>query len=157
MVFYRELYPFPLALVVAEQVKEPFDPNLIRRFGFERLKWKSVIGTQCWLFWDLGWTLFSRISQQWAKICTGLKRLISWTILLYYSAKILEAASGVEPNSKVLQTLALPLGYAASSGLTSFSYMNVYQSLISRYKFIALREGNGCVPSAKARYNLYFY
>ena len=38
MVFCRELYPFPLALFVAEHLEEPLDPDILARFGFERFK-----------------------------------------------------------------------------------------------------------------------
>jgi hypothetical protein len=38
MVFCRELYPFPLAVFVAEHLEEPLDPGVLTRFGFERFK-----------------------------------------------------------------------------------------------------------------------
>lgn len=38
MVFCRELYPFPLAVLVAEHLEEPLDPKVLTRFGFERFK-----------------------------------------------------------------------------------------------------------------------
>ncbi len=38
MVFCRELYPFPLAVFVAEHLEEPLDPEVLTRFGFERFK-----------------------------------------------------------------------------------------------------------------------
>jgi hypothetical protein len=38
MVFCRELYPFPLAVLVAEHLEEPLDPEVLTRFGFERFK-----------------------------------------------------------------------------------------------------------------------
>jgi hypothetical protein len=38
MVFCRELYPFPLSLFVAEHLEEPLDPEVLVRFGFEKIK-----------------------------------------------------------------------------------------------------------------------
>lgn len=38
MVFCRELYPFPLAVFVAEHLEEPLDPEVLAKFGFERFK-----------------------------------------------------------------------------------------------------------------------
>jgi hypothetical protein len=38
MVFCRELYPFPLAVFVAEHLEEPLDPEVLTRFGFEKMK-----------------------------------------------------------------------------------------------------------------------
>ncbi len=38
MVFCRELYPFPLAVFVAEHLEEPLDPEVLTKFGFERVK-----------------------------------------------------------------------------------------------------------------------
>ena len=38
MVFCRELYPFPLAVLVAEHFAEPLDPEVLIRLGFERFK-----------------------------------------------------------------------------------------------------------------------
>lgn len=38
MVFCRELYPFPLAVFVAEHLAEPLDPEVLIRFGFEKFK-----------------------------------------------------------------------------------------------------------------------
>jgi hypothetical protein len=38
MVFCRELYPFPLAVLVAEHLEEPLDPAVLTKFGFERFK-----------------------------------------------------------------------------------------------------------------------
>ncbi len=38
MIFCRELYPFPLAVFVAEHLDEPLDPDVLIRFGFERFK-----------------------------------------------------------------------------------------------------------------------
>ena len=38
MVFCRELYPFPLALLVAEHLEEPLDPKALTRLGFEQFK-----------------------------------------------------------------------------------------------------------------------
>ena len=38
MVFCRELYPFPLAVSVAEHLEEPLDPEVLIRFGFEKFK-----------------------------------------------------------------------------------------------------------------------
>lgn len=38
MVFCRELYPFPLAVFVAEHLEEPLDPGVLTKFGFERFK-----------------------------------------------------------------------------------------------------------------------
>lgn len=38
MVFCRELYPFPLAVLVAEHLEEPLDPEVLTKFGFERFK-----------------------------------------------------------------------------------------------------------------------
>lgn len=37
-VFCRELYPFPLAVFVAEHLEEPLDPAVLTRFGFEKFK-----------------------------------------------------------------------------------------------------------------------
>ncbi len=37
-VFCRELYPFPLAVYVAEHLVEPLDPAVLIRFGFEKFK-----------------------------------------------------------------------------------------------------------------------
>ena len=38
MVFCRELYPFPLAVFVAEHLDEPLDLDVLTRFGFEKFK-----------------------------------------------------------------------------------------------------------------------
>ncbi|MFI5329579.1 MAG: hypothetical protein ACHQ2F_00880 [Desulfobaccales bacterium] len=38
MVFCRELYPFPLAVLVAEHLEEPLDPQVLTRLGFEQFK-----------------------------------------------------------------------------------------------------------------------
>ncbi len=38
MVFCRELYPFPLAVFVAEHLEEPLDSLVLIKFGFERFK-----------------------------------------------------------------------------------------------------------------------
>ena len=38
MVFCRELDPFPLAVLVAEHLKEPLDPKALIRLGFEQFK-----------------------------------------------------------------------------------------------------------------------
>ncbi len=38
MVFGRELYPVPLAVFVAEHLEEPLDPEVLTKFGFERVK-----------------------------------------------------------------------------------------------------------------------
>ncbi len=38
VVFVRELYPFSLALFVAEHLDEPLDPGVLIGFGFERFK-----------------------------------------------------------------------------------------------------------------------
>ncbi len=38
MVFCRELYPFPLAVLVAEHLEEPLDPEVLTRLGFEQFK-----------------------------------------------------------------------------------------------------------------------
>ncbi len=38
MVFCRELYPFPLAVFVAEHLEEPLDPQVLTRFGFDQFK-----------------------------------------------------------------------------------------------------------------------
>jgi hypothetical protein len=38
MVFCRELYPFPLAIFVAEHLEEPLDPEVLTRFGFQRFQ-----------------------------------------------------------------------------------------------------------------------
>jgi len=38
MVFCRELYPFPLAVLVANHLEEPLDPEDLTRLGFERFK-----------------------------------------------------------------------------------------------------------------------
>ena len=38
MVFCLELYPFPLAVFVAEHLAEPLDPKVLTRFGFEKFK-----------------------------------------------------------------------------------------------------------------------
>jgi hypothetical protein len=38
MVFCRELYPFPLAVSVAEHLEEPLDLEVLTRFGFEQFK-----------------------------------------------------------------------------------------------------------------------
>ncbi len=38
MAFCRELYPFPLAVFVAEHLEEPLDPKVLASFGFERFK-----------------------------------------------------------------------------------------------------------------------
>ena len=38
MVFCRELYPFSLAVFVAEHLEEPLDPEVLTRFGFKRFK-----------------------------------------------------------------------------------------------------------------------
>jgi hypothetical protein len=37
-VLCRELYPFPLAVFVAEHLEEPLDPEVLVRFGFQRFK-----------------------------------------------------------------------------------------------------------------------
>jgi hypothetical protein len=42
-----------------------------------------------------------------------------------YTRKNLEAAPGFEPGIKVLQTSALPLGYAAITGLAGFEPTHV--------------------------------
>ncbi len=38
MVFCRELYPFPLAVLVAKHLEEPLDLEVLTGFGFERIK-----------------------------------------------------------------------------------------------------------------------
>ncbi|MGB8991897.1 MAG: hypothetical protein WCD80_07575 [Desulfobaccales bacterium] len=38
MVFCRELYPFPLAVFVAEHLEEPLDTEVLTNFGFQRFK-----------------------------------------------------------------------------------------------------------------------
>jgi hypothetical protein len=38
MVFCRELYPFPLAVLVAKHLEEPLDPEVLTRLGFEQFK-----------------------------------------------------------------------------------------------------------------------
>ncbi len=38
MVFCKELYPFPFAVFVAENLEEPLDPQVLVKFGFERFK-----------------------------------------------------------------------------------------------------------------------
>lgn len=38
MVFCRELYPFPLAVFVAEHLEEPLDPKVLIKLGFQRFK-----------------------------------------------------------------------------------------------------------------------
>ena len=38
MVFCRELYPFPLAVLVAEHLEAPLDPKALTRLGFEQFK-----------------------------------------------------------------------------------------------------------------------
>lgn len=38
MVFSRELYPFPLAVFVAEHLEEPLDPEVLIKLGFQRFK-----------------------------------------------------------------------------------------------------------------------
>lgn len=38
MVFCRELYPFPLAVLVAEHLGEPLDLDVLTRFGFEKFR-----------------------------------------------------------------------------------------------------------------------
>ena len=38
MVFSRELYPFPLAVFVAEHLEEPLDPKVLIKLGFQRFK-----------------------------------------------------------------------------------------------------------------------
>ena len=38
MVFCRELYPFALALFVAEHLEDPLGPEVLSRFGFARFK-----------------------------------------------------------------------------------------------------------------------
>ena len=38
MVFVRKLYPFPLAVFVAQHLDEPLDPEVLTRFGFERIR-----------------------------------------------------------------------------------------------------------------------
>ncbi len=38
MVFCRELNPFPLSVLVAENLEEPLDPAVLIRFGFEQFK-----------------------------------------------------------------------------------------------------------------------
>jgi len=38
MVFCRELTPFPLAVLVAEHLEEPLDPEVLTRFGFKRFR-----------------------------------------------------------------------------------------------------------------------
>jgi hypothetical protein len=38
MVFPRELYPFPLAVFVAEHLEEPLDPKVLIKLGFQRFK-----------------------------------------------------------------------------------------------------------------------
>jgi len=38
MVFCRKLDPFPLAVFVAEHLKEPLEPEVLTKFGFERFK-----------------------------------------------------------------------------------------------------------------------
>ncbi len=38
MVFCRELYPFPLAVLVAEHLEEPLDPQVLTKLGFEKFK-----------------------------------------------------------------------------------------------------------------------
>jgi hypothetical protein len=38
MVFCRELYPFPLAVFVAEHLEDPLDLEVLTRFGFEKFK-----------------------------------------------------------------------------------------------------------------------
>jgi len=37
-VFSRELYPFPLAVFVAEHLEEPLDPEVLIKLGFERFE-----------------------------------------------------------------------------------------------------------------------
>lgn len=38
MVFCRELFPFPLAALVAEHLEIPLDPKVLTRLGFEQFK-----------------------------------------------------------------------------------------------------------------------
>ncbi len=38
MVFLRKLYPFPLAVFVAQHLEEPLKPEVLASFGFERIK-----------------------------------------------------------------------------------------------------------------------
>ena len=38
MIFCRELYPFPLAVLVAEHLGEPLDPKVLIKFGFEKFR-----------------------------------------------------------------------------------------------------------------------
>jgi len=38
MVFCREIYPFPLAVFVAEHLQEPLDPEVLIKLGFERFE-----------------------------------------------------------------------------------------------------------------------
>ena len=38
MVFCLELYPFPLAVLVAEHLEAPLDPKALTRLGFEQFK-----------------------------------------------------------------------------------------------------------------------
>ncbi len=38
MVFCRELYPFPLAVFIAEHLEEPLTLEVLTEFGFERFK-----------------------------------------------------------------------------------------------------------------------
>jgi len=37
-VFSRELYPFPMAVFVAEHLEEPLDPEVLTKLGFERFE-----------------------------------------------------------------------------------------------------------------------
>ncbi len=37
-VFSRELYPFPMAVFVAEHLKEPLEPEVLIKLGFERFE-----------------------------------------------------------------------------------------------------------------------